>query len=316
MSGPGSASSLPPRPDGTLQQTTHICTLSPVGVVLRQSDWSPNPSGLGGGKRGKVTGYSKASAGRLRRFLVSNHVPVGPEGRVMAITYTVPGEVTPEEWRATMKRQASLFLRVGVAMVWRVELQKRKQPHLHALVFLPDGTAEQWLAVGTTGWLSCLPEHCREHPHASKYAVHQVVGSLEGGGAYPGGQWLGYLVGHSTKSKKSQLGWQGRQWGVVNRKLFVPYPTDDLGLYPQEAHKFNRLRRRWLRNRVDRKRWRYMRHGNHGFAAIIDPGVIKKFCRWLLMERHRLDDRGERSRYLTKPPVRYALRRCPEERGL
>lgn len=232
-----------------------------------------------------------------------------PDGRVFEVTLTIPGEVTPDELRVALKRLNNRWVYVGVAALWRAELQKRGQPHLHMIVYMPEGTFEQWRAVTATTWLACLPERCRDVPGARQHAFLAKPALMVDGALVPDEAWMRYLVGHQSKRKVSQLGWKGRQWGRINQKLFRPLPAEVVDFYESEYPKLNRLMRRYLRNYVERKKWRFIRHGNHGWSRVMNPAVVRRMCLWLLRERHRKDDRGERGSYLTRPRLVASVRR-------
>lgn len=317
MQRPGSASSSPPSagsgktgsPWPYTHTGPHELSVTAAGAVFKRTGWAPNPSGSGGGKRGKVTGLSKGTAARLRRWLITQYVPLtSPDGRVFEVTLTIPGEVSVDEWHAARNKWRKRLTRAGCAATTRVELQKRKQPHLHAIVYLPEGTPEQWLSLTVETWLECLPERCRDHNGAKAHAFQAKPALMFEGALVPDEAWLRYLVGHQSKRKASQLGWKGKQWAVINRKLFRPLPAEVLRLYDFEVPLLNRLRRRWLRSKLGRSRFAAF-HGQNGWAMVCSPAAVRKFGVWILRQRHRLDDRGQRGRYLSKPPLRYALRK-------
>ena len=67
------------------------------------------------------------------------------------------------------------------------------------------------------GWASVT--HRKMWPGADRRAVE-----IHGRGAKNYISWWRYLASHTAKSKKEQLGWQGRQWGVVNGRNERPHP--------------------------------------------------------------------------------------------
>lgn len=88
-----------------------------------------------GGKRGIIKGWSAESRRRLREFLLTHE----PDSDIYAVTLTVPGNViTPEQWRMLFNSFMSFLKLSGVGAVWRLELQKRGQPHLHMIATAPS----------------------------------------------------------------------------------------------------------------------------------------------------------------------------------
>lgn len=85
-------------------------------------------------------------------------------------------------------------------------------------------------------WLSCLHKQGLWMQGADVRAVDaQLLTSRN---------CIHYLCDHQSKRKQEQLGWQGRQWGIVNRRALCFNASDDI---PTDAHLFARLRRILLR---------------------------------------------------------------------
>lgn len=183
------------------------------GLILNTFDLTmPETAGGGslkGAKRGSVEGFSSASARRLRQYLATH---VG-EGIPFAASLTLPYDLSPSDFRSLFHR---FCVRSSLPFVWRVELTKRKRPHLHVVGWSPSGVdgvfAFQvlwWDVVGAYIYRGGEEHSC-------------VVELLRGA------DWFKYVACHSSKHKGEQLGWVGRQWGVVNRSMmrdasvFVP----------------------------------------------------------------------------------------------
>ena len=65
------------------------------------------------------------------------------------------------------------------------------------------------------------------------------------------GAMLRYICDHATKAKQAQLGYQGKQWGYLNRKNFVELPPIKFeGLQGRALVLFNRQLQRLCRFRV------------------------------------------------------------------
>lgn len=194
--------------------------------------------------RGKIEGFSAEAASRLREFCVTMHVP----DRVpLKVTLTTRGVMTPRDWRRAMKQFRMRARRAGVPFVYRVELQKRKAPHLHAIAWVcaEPGLVPEHRQLFTEGWIECVRESGDQF--SRRYAVDMGEVKDEG--------WLIYLALHHGKHKGEQLGWQGKQWGVVGRFMFKRRDAHEVELTDAQRYRFQRIVRRLLAGRkriVDR----------------------------------------------------------------
>ncbi len=164
------------------------------------------------GDRGKIVRFTKASAGRLRDFIIRHEI-VGRE--MFSGSFTIHRIVDGQEWREICKRFRTWCARNDVAIVWRVELQRRKVPHLHGIVYVPNA---QWLARVTDAWLRATREHY--DIAATRHAVQYKALSSDDTG------WLIYTTLHNSTSKRAQAGWIGKQWGIWCRRLFTVKEPD------------------------------------------------------------------------------------------
>lgn len=184
------------------------------GGVRHQFNVSTHPKRGGGSYRGKIVGCSVASRRRLRSFLIENEGQGG--GEQWALTLTVGLVATPSQWRKKWQAYRLFIIRSAIPFVWRVELQKRGVPHLHCILWGSETCCEdlrlKWLKVwGVDKDLA----HCE----------HAVCYRLASGG------WYGYMILHNQKHLDGQgNSWAGRQWGVVNAKLFKRRECDSWDL--------------------------------------------------------------------------------------
>lgn len=203
-------------------------------------------------KRGDITKFSASSKRRMRETLA--RAKPRAESAVFGITLTLPGKELPprvvrEIWGAFVD---SFRCRRGVALVWRVELQTRKdrrQAHWHCIVWIPKNgglppSAElveiiegyKRIVLDRVGVLEAKTLWGFEHNRGFD------IRSLEGASATG---ILGYLCDHATKHKREQLGWRGRQWGVVNRRALdfdgVVVAELDESQHVRAARQFRRL---------------------------------------------------------------------------
>ena len=202
---------------------------------------------VGGSKRGVVQGFTSASARRLRRYLVEW---TGRDGwKCRGVTLTVPGPVVSDgEWRRVWQVYRNRLNRAGVAAIWRVELQRRLQPHVH-LVGWYQGQGwtvfeEAWHAVvrgmGPCEWKGeALPDRM-----AIAQASYRSCVSSTPLNRHDDFVWFRYLAAHASKGKQAQLGWHGRQWGVIGRSLLWRDVWEGVELSDREMYRLIRCLKR------------------------------------------------------------------------
>jgi hypothetical protein len=241
---------------------------------------------------------SKPAARRLRDALLDLYMPGGV---VWDVTFTIPGEVTAEEWDFSKRALFMRFHRAGFAAIWRVELQKRGQPHLHVLLWTPpiEQMGGDRFKLVVNGWLEVLPEKNRTHPGAWKHAIH-YAGPFSDVEQSP--KWMAYLGAHTSKRKEEQLGWIGKQWGFVGRvrlqdrpPLFVAEIFHDeeklfrrvLGRYVvaqiKDKRRKIRAKGRRTKGRVKRPPW----HSGCKLTRFMSPVVVERILEWAKAEARR-----------------------------
>lgn len=235
-----------------------VCDLYLRGFSLRSSGHVNFRKG--GGKRGKLTGkYSSASFRRLREYVITHSA----SGECWGLTFTVPGldNLTVDEFKILHHAFCSWLNKHKFALVWRVELQRRGMPHLHCVFF---GTMYNWMRIcnewftllnGRKVWsvekvsavCSELIEMPRSWVNGASHAVD--VCKLDGGFSA-----FRYLVAHMSKAKRDQLGWRGRNWGVVSRSKFHEMEKRSVWINESQYIKVLRWVRRWTRRKVYARR--------------------------------------------------------------
>lgn len=278
LRGPSKPGPKRPRPD---REKPGPAEVYPWGVRLPKGNgpWAGGgqPAHLVGLQRGAVRGFSAKSAARLRELLVTRE---GPAGTVpYAVTLTLRREADAAEWRRVVQRfRVRVASRLKWWTVWRVELQRRRVPHLHAVMWVDVSEAEQvqtedgfepafvgrlrreWLGaagVGPEDWASW------------RYGVH--ARPIEGGRA---SGWACYVALHHGKAKESQLGWQGRQWGQWCGSLSVARVPVSVGLDRAALVVLARRLRRWSRGRYWSstgrlcRPWRWLRWDRGGLRTL------------------------------------------------
>ena len=197
-------------------------------------------------------------------------------------------------------------------VIWRIELQVRGQPHVHCICWGTDTEGElngrlieslqgllrqHWLdTLGILGACSgpartkfeghfaaddgeevefgrgyASVSHRRYWPGAEKRAVK--FESLSAGDTTR--RWS-YLAAHTSKSKQAQLGWQGRQWGVVNRSLLDREEPIRIELPRRAMYRVIRCLRRLTGCRFA---------SGHGKQTWFDlPDTTRRLCDWARAE--------------------------------
>lgn len=113
-----------------------------------------------GGRRGKISGWSKKSRRRMREFLLDNKLPPGLN--LANITLTIPGPVLPyEKQKKLWNHFQVVFRRRGCIAVWRKEVQERKQIHWHLIAGLPASVEYEDIRKM---WFDCLSSLSAEYP--------------------------------------------------------------------------------------------------------------------------------------------------------
>lgn len=184
-----------------------------------------NPLGLSPENRAKrqdgdIKGFSSASRLRFRKLLATAKPTF--EGYAVGFCFTIPGEIITQErashlWHSWSRNQCRRDF-AELPFIWRVELQKRKQPHWHLVTWIPKNNPllieqikEAWKHLVLNSLKPTLTE--RQHYGFDEKGVqHQRLSGTESAAKY-----LAPTLDHETKHKQDQLGWIGRQWGIINR---------------------------------------------------------------------------------------------------
>ena len=212
-------------------------------------------------KHGDITTFSANSQARLRVALSTAKWRNG-ECRRVGLTLTLPWAATPDEWRELWHGWVMSFRCMpSVSVIWRIELTTGKAKrsgglrrcHVHAMVWLPVGAPLRksdrmlWaqleddksrahinmMAVAKT-WIDNWMTRSPSLTESQMMHATSIGSDHKRNGLYV--QWLDnskegaihYLCDHATKHKQEQLGWNGRQWGIINRRNFDFSPGEKL----------------------------------------------------------------------------------------
>ena len=183
---------------------------------------------------GDITTFSRTSRSRLRETLAMAHLKSG--GRLFGVTFTIPSPtssdiLSPDEVRAIWSDFSQhIFPRTfpHSSLIWRIELQERGQAHWHCVFYCSDDDlilrhADLSIAPDLVcfevfrAWRQLIYNHFDTFNWSKK--TH--FGFADNGvdiKPLTSSAIVGYVCDHGSKQKQAQLGWVGRQWGVIGRK--------------------------------------------------------------------------------------------------
>ena len=220
---------------------------------LRTSSYNPALHREKIEKRGNIDGFSRHSALRLRDALSQYHLT---HSRAVGVTLTVPWQVESyvlpvpscirsaarfdeivdydrifADYKAAFNRFGVAFRRrfPNSAAIFRHELQKRKIPHCHLVIYfsdidLPyrslnvkDDDVALWIREKMYEiWQSAIKFDFKGGDVEGFYRKGICVQFLDDLPAM-----FRYIGDHTSKSKQAQLGYKGKQWGFLNRSVLV-----------------------------------------------------------------------------------------------
>lgn len=204
-------------------------------------------------ERGSITSFSYHARQRLRRALVEfRH----PNAYRLGFTLTLPwrdvvwdDQKTLDQFRECFNLFSTKFRQAfpKSSAIFRVELQQRKAPHIHAIWYLDKSEAIK------RGWFARTPAEAGAPDERDALLslpflantkissfwtssvpvgpVDNIRGFLDHGARVDriasDGQMFRYLADHASKSKQAQLGYRGKQWGFIGRRNLVKSTPDE-----------------------------------------------------------------------------------------
>lgn len=217
----------------------------------------------GGGKRGKVGGFSSGGRRRLLERLHEVDRSRVPDRSVAFVTLTWP-KVFPGPDGAKVRLVAFLArLRRAwgrIASFWKLEPQERGAPHFHLLVFwgvsIDEVEAEKRLKWCAAVWFELAgggdPNHLAVHlGQKGNKPCHEIVGSWEGVLRYAG-KYVGKPVEDydlEDEWLKGAWRWPGRWWGVRGGEV-LPRRVVEVEVPRRVAYQFKRCCRRYLEHQA------------------------------------------------------------------
>jgi len=254
------------------------------GSVFELRPIMRSPGARGGGVRGAIAGFSRAS----RRRLIDMFARLDTSGvRSVFLTLTFAGTPDPETAKAAYRRFAERIKRrySDVCWVWRMEFQRRGSIHFHLLAFrLPYIPQRELQNI----WTECTGEERSivhvKLLHGKRAAMNycsKYVSKLEDTNA-------GASLDNVTYPHDGQASRSGRLWGVCRREL-LPFAKcftafvegeGELGYCRWAAGAISRQRA--IRHRVGCKLYsddapRFFRH----LMALLEHMTVGDFEQWM-----------------------------------
>lgn len=248
-------------------------TLAVGGTYARLTGERPGPP-TGGGLRGQVSGFSRASRKRLLDLLNMIRTEALSTGLFVTLTYP---DIFPQE-ADRWKRDLDVFLKRAKRQfpksvwVWRLEWKERRSgenagkvaPHFHLLALGVPWVDLRWLA---RSWYETVGSGDLRHLGAGTQA--QRVRSRRG--------VLYYAAKYMGKSAESPSFWTGRVWGIVGRDL-LPVALVTFVLDWQQFYRLRRVLRSWLEKKTGHKARAKLR--GQGITAYLDDGSTGRLLAW------------------------------------
>lgn len=225
-------------PRVAIEAQGRLLTVQCRGAAV-SDDWSPV-------KRGQVTEFTDGSRMRLLCLMSKLQLPNtdGFRYRVSFMTLTTAACLHP---RVLKKRAFVLFREFkrkapAMAVIWRLEYQKRGAPHLHCILYNSPWIDRNWL---TDRWGQLVGEerpftriervkgYRRLVAYVSKY-----VGKVQGEAGFNSVTYLNT----GDELTADEIASAGRVWGVWNRQA-LPYALVEKQVIPLDGSWF--LIKRW-----------------------------------------------------------------------
>lgn len=218
----------------------------------------PRVSNRSPARRGDIRGFSRHSALRLRETL---HRFTVRDCLVFSFTFTVPWAVKFFDGRFDLYKDCWSSFRhhfrfwfPNSAIVFRHEMQQRRVPHTHAVVYvsvadLPVVSSGDAFIEFVTAfvfnrlqifWVKALQDTIS--PGRFQAFLDNGVSCSR---VYDKITLMRYVADHTSKHKEGQLGYRGKQWGIIGRDNLICDKTYRVEFSTQAAMaRFSRFVRR------------------------------------------------------------------------
>lgn len=184
-------------------------------IIQRSAPDAPHAGGMPPMRdTGDIRGFSDSSRTRMRQTLQRLKQSTG--GLFVTLTYHESNPTGRE-----VKRHLHAFVQAlrrrwdGLrwSMVWRLEYQKRGAPHLHLLIARVRFEHKEWVKAT---WHRITGEVSDSHAAMGAWVERWP----------PGRKLSSYVAKYMAKDGGVPAGWQGRIWGVRNRKHLPEVPVN------------------------------------------------------------------------------------------
>jgi hypothetical protein len=221
---------------------------------------------VGGGLRGRITGFSRQSRGRFMHQLAEINRKKYDAHQVLFLTLTYhknwsqdPADQYADlrKWFKRMKRRWP-----GIVLQWRKEWQARLAPHFHLLVYTPreaipqDGTSWTFVNDATEAWIEVARRPGDSEHHMFRYSVDACVVASWGGVLAYASKSAEYLSKSDAVQPLDEDGQPlptGRLWGTLGDKKTLPVSFDVHQITKEDYLRFRRVFRRLARPK--KRRW-------------------------------------------------------------
>lgn len=174
-------------------------------------------------RRSKIRSFSSHSRLRLRDALARYEMPGCKKyGVCLTVPWVDADFDVMAEYRACFNRFGVSFRRSfpASAAIFRHELQVRRMPHCHLVFYLSPVDALDDIFLKEKIWQLWKKAVMLSGLHGGNECGFLRYGiKLEQLDDLP--DMMRYLSDHTSKSKQAQLGYQGKQWGYLNRSLLT-----------------------------------------------------------------------------------------------
>lgn len=217
------------------------------------------PTGrIGGGPRGRVRGFSRASRRRLLDSL--NKINRRAVRSALFVTLTYPREWSPawQDWKRDIDAFGKRLMRQypGCSFVWRLEYQKRGAPHFHLMLFGVPFIPCAWVA---RSWYDVVgsgdPRHLKAGTEVRRVRSFRSV--------------IAYAAKYLAKDQNpDDARTDGRVWGIIGRAN-LPIEVVTVELSTRAWYTMRRYLRAWVERRTN-KPW-YSARGRLGGITVYFP---------------------------------------------
>lgn len=221
------------------------------GSILRVRKPKEDMQHTGGGLRGCVVGFSKAS----RRRLIQKLAELDKQAMPLFVTLTYPKEFPLEsaEWKRHFDKWCKRLHRryPDAGFIWRLEPQRRGAPHFHCLVYGAGCSGADFRSWAAASWYECVASG--DHLHLV-HGVHvRLCDNVRQVRSYVG-KYLAKVQAPPVQVDEDGVIVQSVNWNQVGRWWGVRYSQNlplsrvvSSALTPAQVYNLMRCLRRYLK---------------------------------------------------------------------